>query len=105
MMFNISKNTGFIQFIIIIIILILVISYFNIDIRGIVEAPQTQQNIGYVFSWVAFVWNEYLRAPATYLWNDVFLRLLWSSFVDNLEKIKRGQPNDFEANAPAVPAE
>ena len=104
-MFNFPHNTGFIQFIIIIIILILVLSYFNIDIRGIIEAPQTQQNIGYVWSFVSFVWSEYLRGPFSYLWNDVFLRLLWSSFIDNLEKIKRGQPHDFEINAPQVPAQ
>ena len=102
-MLDLRNQKGFIQFIFIIIILVLLLSYFNINIRGIIEAPQTQENIGYVWGWVALVWNDYLRTPVSYFWNNIFINLLWNSFVDNLEKIKRGQPHDLEVNAPQVP--
>ncbi len=102
-MLNIRHNTGFIKLIIIIIIIILVLSYFNIDIRGIVESPQSQSNLQYVWGWVVLVWNNYLANPVLYFWNNIFIDLLWESFVDNLERIKQGQPHDFDLNAPRVP--
>ena len=102
-MIHIPRNTGLIKLILIIIIIIIVLSYLNIDIRGIIEAPQTQENLGYVWGWVTLIWNNYLADPVLYFWNNIFIDLLWESFVDNLERIKQGQPNDFELNAPQVP--
>ncbi len=102
-MFTLQTQRGFLKLILIIIILIIVLSYFNIDIRGAVEAPQTQSNLQYVWGWVALVWADYLRGPALYFWNDIFIDLLWNSFVSNLQRIKQGQPNDFELGAPQVP--
>ena len=103
-MMNLHNQRGFLRFILIIIILILVLSYFNIDIRGIVESPQSQKNISYVWGWTSFVWMEYLRSPVLYFWNNIFINLLWESFVSNMERIKAGQPHDFELNAPQVPS-
>ena len=102
-MIRIPRNTGLIKLILIIIIIIIVLSYLNIDIRGIIEAPQTQENLGYVWGWVTLIWNNYLADPVLYFWNNIFIDLLWESFVDNLERIKQGQPHDFELNAPQVP--
>ena len=101
-MIHIPRNTGLIKLILIIIIIIIVLSYLNIDIRGIIEAPQTQENLGYVWGWVTLIWNNYLADPVLYFWNNIFIDLLWESFVDNLERIKQGQPHDFELNAPQV---
>lgn len=103
-MIDFKNQQGFLRLIFIIIILVVVLSYFNIDIRGIVEAPQTQQNISYVWGWAVFVWNEFLRSPVLYFWHNIFINLLWDSFVNNLERIKRGEPNDFELKAPQVPS-
>jgi len=97
-----NNKGGFIKWIIIFIIFIIIISYFGLDLRAIVESPQTQGNLGYVWSLVAGVWNNYLANPVLYFWNNIFIDLLWESFVDNLERIKAGQPNDFELMAPQV---
>jgi len=97
-----KNNAGLVRLILIILILILVLSYFNVDIRSIVEAPQTQDNLGYVFGWVILVWDEYLSTPVLYFWNNIFIDLLWESFVSNMERIKRGEPHDFELYAPRV---
>ncbi|HEY4486861.1 MAG TPA: hypothetical protein VJB70_03985 [Candidatus Paceibacterota bacterium] len=102
---NMHKNKGLIKLVIIIIVAILVLSYFSIDIRGVVESPQSQANFGYVGAWVSTIWNTYLARPFSYLWNDIFIDLLWESFTDNLEKIKRGEPHDFNQNPPQVPQE
>lgn len=102
-MFSIHNQKGFLRLILLIIIVIIVLSYFNIDIRGVVEAPQTQSNLQYVWGWVTLVWNEYLRSPVLYFWHNIFIDLLWESFVNNMERIKQGQSHDFELNGPQVP--
>ena len=99
---NANKNKGFIRLIILIIIGIIVLSYFNINVKSIVESPVAQENIGYVWGLVTFVWAEYLATPLLYFWNNIFIALLWDSFVDNMERIRAGEPNDFILNAPRV---
>ena len=98
-----KNNTGLIQFIILVVVVILLLSYFNIDIRGIVESPQTQANFNYISGFIKLVWVDYLSRPVLYFWNNIFINLLWESFVSNLERIKRGESSDFELNAPYVP--
>lgn len=97
------RNTGLINFILIVVFLILLLSYFNVDIKGFVEDPVTQQNITYVWGGALFIWNEYLSSPVLYFWNNIFLNLLWDSFVTNMERIKAGQPNEFEIIGPVGP--
>ena len=104
-MFKLIKNKnqqGFIKFILIIIIAIIILSYFGFNLRAIVEAPETQGNLGYVWGGVAYVWNTWLVEPASYLWNDIFIDLLWDSFVDNMERIKSGEPTTIEQAAPVM---
>lgn len=99
---TINKQEGFLKFIILIIIAIIALSYFGFDIRSIVEAPQTQNNIKYVWEKVVYVWDTYLDAIFRYLWNDVFINLLWNSFIDNMERLKAGQSSTIEQLAPAT---
>lgn len=97
-----NKKAGFIKLIFIFIILALVISYFGIDIRGIVESETAQNNFSYVWGFIKMIWDDYLSNPITYFWNNIFIDLLWNSFIDNMERIKAGEPNDFILNAPTV---
>ena len=99
-----QKNTGLIRFIILIVIGLIVLSYFNDNVQSVVESPIAQENLGYVWGIVTFVWTEYLASPLLYFWNNIFITLLWDSFVSNMERIKAGQPNDFILNAPTVPS-
>lgn len=91
-----QDQRGLINWIIIIIIAIVVLSYFGFDIRAIVEDDDTQNNIGYVWGGVVYVWEHYLMGPLGYLWNDVFIDLIWDSFVENMERIKgSGEIQEF----------
>ena len=101
-MIHLRHNTGLIRWVLLIIVLIIVLSYFNFDIRAIVEAPLTQSNLQYVSGWVAFIWSNYLSSPVLYFWHNIFIDLLWNSFVENLERIKRGEAHSFQINAPQV---
>ena len=84
------------------VIIILIISYYNISIKAVVESPQTQGNFSYVVGNSRSVWNDYLKSPATYVWNYVVVDLIWKSFINNMERIRDGQPTVFDNAAPTV---
>ena len=83
-------------------VVILVLSYFKISVRSVVESPTGQDNISYIGGGTRNLWDDYLQKPASYLWNDIFINIFWQSFVNNMERIRDGQPTDYEVNAPAV---
>ena len=97
-----NANKGFIGILLLIVIAILVVSYFNIDLQSLVEKPQTQKNAAYVTTTTTSFWNSYLQKPASYLWNTVFVGLLWNSFIDNMTRIKNGQPTTLQEMAPQI---
>lgn len=90
------------RIILIILIGLLILGYFKIDLRSVAESPTSQSNFSYIKGLVVTVWTNYLAGPASYLWNYVFIELLWKSFVSNMTRIKNGQPTDFDLNAPLV---
>ena len=83
-------------------ILILVLSYFKVSIKSVVESPTGQENLNYVGGGTENLWDAYLKGPAAYLWNDVFINIFWKSFINNMERIRDGKPTDFENAAPTV---
>jgi len=76
-----NSNKGFIRFIIIIIVIILILSYFNFDLRGILEHPQVQKNFNYIWSFVTFAWDEYLARPVFYFWDKIVIGLFWNKIL------------------------
>ena len=93
-----NTQSGLIKLIVLIIIAIAILSYLGFDLRAFINSPIVQDNFGFVFSFVGGVWNNYLAGPASYLWNDIFIKFLWNSFIDNLERIKEGRPNTLQEN-------
>jgi hypothetical protein len=88
-------DRGLIKIIILLVIALLVLSYFNINLRALVNAPTTQDNISYVASNTELIWNSYLKGPATYLWNDIFINLIWNPAISNLTNMKNGNPSNI----------
>ncbi|PIP68988.1 hypothetical protein CO033_02750 [Candidatus Nomurabacteria bacterium CG_4_9_14_0_2_um_filter_32_10] len=86
-------------------ILILVLSYFKISVKSIVESPEAQENIEYVGGGTRNLWNDYLKKPALYFWNDIFINIFWKSFINNMERIRDGKPTDYELAAPSLDRE
>lgn len=96
-----SKQSGFIKWVVIILIILIVLGYYGFDVREIIESQQVQENIHYVWGFVVHVWDTYLKGPALYLWN-IWTDLIWSGFVENLQKLRGGQPDELQENAPSV---
>lgn len=78
------------------IILILILSYFNISIKSVVNSPTGQENVNYVKEGTKSLWITYLAEPASYLWNDVWVNIFWKGFISNMERIRDGKPTDFD---------
>ena len=85
------------------IIAVLILSYYKISIKEVVESPTGQSNINYVTDNTKTFWDKYLKDPATYLWNDIFIKIFWASFINNMERIRDGKPTDYEKFAPVIP--
>ena len=56
-------SRGFIRLLLLIVVVVIVLSYFNFDLRGIIESPQTQQNFSYLFDLVRNLWANYVVGP------------------------------------------
>ncbi len=84
------------------LIIILILSYFNISIRTVVESPEAQDNLDYVGGETISLWDQYFKGPATYLWNDIWLELFWRPFVSNMMKLNNGERSDIEDQVPTV---
>ncbi|MDP1625071.1 MAG: hypothetical protein Q8L64_04850 [bacterium] len=86
-----------IKYIVLGLIIILALSYFGYDLQSIVESPASEKNLGYVWGGISYVWNGYIKGPVAYFWNNIFINLLWNSFLHNLGKINSGAPTELEA--------
>ena len=92
-----TGERGFIKWIIILIIGIILASYFfDFSVQDAIEDEQTQSNLGYIKENAIHFYDTYLRNTIEYLWNDIFIELLWNNFVGNLEAINNGEPTVFE---------
>jgi hypothetical protein len=95
-----SRKGGLIKLIIIIVIGLIVLGYFGFDLQRIIDSPTVQKNLNYTKGLIVGAYQKYLARPIDYLWNKIFVNLLWSGFVDNLERIKNGEPSDIYKYAP-----
>ena len=82
-----SNQKGFIKIIILIVAALLILSYFGISLRAVISSPVTQDNISYTTTGIVGFWNAYLKAPATYVWNQIFLNLIWDPAIDSIRNI------------------
>ncbi|TAK58101.1 hypothetical protein EPO17_00315 [Patescibacteria group bacterium] len=95
-----ARKSGFIKLIIIIVIGLIVLGYFGFDIQKIIDSPTVSKNLTYTKDLVVGVYQKYLARPLEYLWNKIFLNVLWAGFVNNMERIRDGEPSDIYKYAP-----
>lgn len=100
--FDTQKGISILGFLVLGFILILVLSYFNISIRGVVESPTGQDNVNYIGGGARSLWDDYLKGPVLYLWNDVWIDIFWKGFISNMERIRDGVPTDFDTAVPEI---
>lgn len=85
MLIRIQTNKGLIRTIVIVVIALLVLSYFGFNLRELVDSPNTQENFDTAVSFIVDIWNNYLKKPVLYVWNDIFLKLIWNPAIEALQ--------------------
>jgi hypothetical protein len=96
-------HRGFIQFVIVLIIALIILGYFGFNMREILQRDSVKDNLQYAKELVVKVWQNYLRKPILYFWNEIFLRILWDAFIQNMEDIRNGRDTELDRSAPQVP--
>jgi len=78
-------NKGLIKMIIVIVVALLILSYFGFNLRSLADSPTTQENFHYAINFIVDIWNNYLKTPVMYLWNDIFIKLIWTPALNVLQ--------------------
>ena len=97
-----ERGISLIGLILLALLIIIILGYFNVRLRDVAENPNVKDNLEYVEEGSTGFWNQYLKRPATYLWQDIWIELFWRPFVDNMKRIKDKLPTDYDLNAPTV---
>lgn len=85
---NKNREVGSLKWILIIIIVLGLASYyFGFSVQNVVQNPQTQANFNYVWGPISNFWNTNLASTANYLWNDIFINIIWANFVAFLQSL------------------
>lgn len=109
LMNSIKDLPGFINIrtLVIVVIILVVLGLMGISVQhDIVENEGVQENTSYVLSGVVYVWDTYLVGPVDFLWNDVFVGIIWQAFIINMQRLIDGQtPTDFDSvDTSAIPS-
>jgi len=91
-----------IKTIFVVILILFALSFFNINVRSVVESDIFQKNLEFVenalskiWEWFVPFWGKYLAGPASTLWNI---------FLDGLNKIKSGEiMQEVQDSVPTTP--
>lgn len=98
-----NYKKGSLRWIIYIVIGIALASfYFGFSVQDVVENEQMQSNFSYIQTHINDFYQEHLAEKINYFWNDVVVNLFWDSFVDNMERVKNGEPTNIELLAPSI---
>lgn len=98
-----NYKKGSLRWIIYIIVAIALASfYFGFSVQDVVENPQTQSNFTYIQTHLNDFYQEHLAEKFNYFWNDIVINLFLDSFVNNMERIKNGEPTNIEILAPSI---
>lgn len=66
---NKNNNEGIIKLIVLAVVAILILSYFRVDLRSVVQNETFQKNIFYLENGIKNVWNNFIDGPVAFLWN------------------------------------
>lgn len=95
-----TGKRGSLKWILVLAIGIVIASYFfDFSVQDAIEDEQTQSNFGYIRDNFVYLYDNYLRTTVEYLWNDIFIDLIWNTFIENMQNIKDGEPTILDEAA------
>ncbi len=79
-----------IKWIIICVIGLIILGNLGYDIRKSVNSPVAQSNLEYAKEVTIFVWGKYLKEPAKFFWNEVFIKYIFTPTIDFIKNKMTG---------------
>ncbi|MEK7136131.1 MAG: hypothetical protein AAB821_00870 [Patescibacteria group bacterium] len=83
-MSNKIKSSGFIRLIVIIVIVVILLAYFNVNLKEILSSDAGQDNLQFLkglgekaWGGLVYLWTNFIREPATWIWENWILGWLW----------------------------
>ena len=84
-----KREQGFISAVIVIIITFALLKYFlNWSVIDFVQSESVARVIGYLKRFIIIVCESFIKGPATYIWNEIFVGIIWEFIVDSYEILK-----------------
>lgn len=87
---------GLIKFIFIVIVIIVVLGYFGLNLREIMATPAVQNNLSYIWQVIVDAWNGWLKEPAGWFWDNVWVPYIWEPFVRVMDTVKDANAKPIE---------
>ena len=81
----IRTNGGLVKLVLVILVVLLIIAYFGVNLRGIVNSSTFQDNWSLIKDALISLWNNYLSVPFAYVWNQIFVNLIWNPIFHHLQ--------------------
>ncbi|HEY4479377.1 MAG TPA: hypothetical protein VI981_03425 [Candidatus Paceibacterota bacterium] len=72
-----NRQRGLVKLVIVIVIGLIVLGYFGLDLKEILQKPVVHNNLVYVWNFIVIVWNRFIEAPATWIWREIFIEIIW----------------------------
>lgn len=80
---------GFIQIVIILVLLVVILSLLGVSLSALFSNPFIKENFSFIKDWCLWLWNNYLQAPAQYIYN-LFINIVWNPVLEILRGIIGG---------------
>ena len=74
-----NKQAGLIKMIVVIVIALIVLGALGFNIKDIINSEKVQTNLHYAWDLVKMVWNNFLAAPAIWIWDKIVIGLIWNN--------------------------
>ena len=89
-----NTQRGFIKTIVIVVVLIIILGYLGFNLRDIMESEDVQNNLTYVWEAIVYAWDTWLKEPAIWFWENIWIPYIWEPFVNVMESIKDKPPSE-----------
>ena len=94
-----NPQGGLVKAILVVVIILLVLAYFGLNLRNIVDSPTFQDNWSFLSTGTVNVWNNYLKAPAAHAWS-FFVIYVWDPVFNRLQSGQTAIPLNDPSQSP-----
>lgn len=93
-----TRQSGFLQIVIIVIIAIVIISLLGINLRDIAENEKVRSNLTYAYNFASDIWENWLKEPALWVHENILKPFVIEPFLSFFEE--RGGESELPTPAP-----